>query len=633
MARLFGAATSDRTTFTQGGGFTGLDNLAQGNFTYGVVGRRTSDNNNLYLGGKNPGSSTTAGWEFLVGFDVGGTTPGHLRLLVWTSGTRYDVSAGASAANDVTGLNQHEMMVVTWTSGGTVKMYRSPIENPILEVAGYTNNTTPSGTTGTDSTGNLTAWNNARGGNANSWIGDGSWVFVYNRVLSKNELQTVQAGILTYRAGVEANDSATKTRGVNMMKSVSGYVMLNYQDASGNFTEYSGNNITASGTGTFTAGAESANWYAPTSFEDDLETTLAEQTTYRYTSEFARFTVSSSATAFTAWYKTTLDPSTYPNQAVLAYALDNALPTKLSSPVLNATASLNSTVAAYNTGSVTGLTGSSKAISLINGVRSHPNGVPAPYQGTFLTLAQFNASSSFIAPPATLKRMVVINDSIGEGFLADCPQQYSGFQTVRRSLPNWIDAVQMWGAGGNALYDYFQDASTTSGSVSRITSGSGLAAVVIELMINDHGRAYWSSTTAKSALIGGINLLLPQFSGPVYLIPMTPTTNESATSTTYGETYSTWRTMLSTVPALTNSPSRVIYVDTMTDPWINTATQMGDSVHPNTAGQQAIGVREQTLFASDPTSTVNRFIFGANGSHANVVRITTGTGTGVILHS
>jgi hypothetical protein len=180
------------------------------------------------------------------------------------------------------------------------------------------------------------------------------------------------------------------------MKSVPNYVMLNYQDASGALTEYSGNNITGSSSGSaFVAGAESSNWFAPLNFEDDLEYSIPEQTIYRYTTEFAKYTVSSSATAFTAWYRTTLDPGTYPNQAVLAYSINNGLPSKLSSAVLNTTGS----TAAFNTGSVTGLTGSNKAISFINGARSHPSGSPEPHQGTYLTLVNFNTTATEIPPP------------------------------------------------------------------------------------------------------------------------------------------------------------------------------------------------------------------------------------------
>jgi hypothetical protein len=599
MARSFGASGSDATLFLTGSGFTALNDLAQGNFTYGVVGRRTSDNNNLYLGGKNPGSSTSAGWEFLTGFNVGGANPGHLRLLVWTNGTRYDVSAGTADTSNTTILNQHEMMVATWAqSTGAVKMYRGPIESPIKEVTAYTNNTTGTGTASTtDAPGVLKAWNIPRGSQALPFNGDGSWVFVYNRVLNQNELQVVQEGILTYRAGCEVTSSVIQTRGVNIMKSISGYVLLNYQDASGNFFEYSGNAITASNSGTaFSIGAESSNWVSPLQFEDDLEYSIPEQTIYRYTTEFAKFTVSSSATQFTAWYRTTLDPATYPSQSVLAYSINNALPVKLASAVLNTT---GSTTPAFNSASIAGLTGSNKAISFINGARSHPSGSPEPHQGTYLTLAQFNAPATIIAPPARTNRMVAIGDSIQEGFLADIPQQYAGLQTLRQNLPAWLDSVQMWGAGGNALYDYFVDAATTTGSINRIVSSSMPRTVVIALMANDQGRAYWSTATAKPAVLGGINLLLKNFSGSIYLIPATPTNNET-NSNSFGETYPTWRAMLATLPVSSSDSSRVFYVDTMSPPWVNTGSQMADSVHPNTSGHQSIATKEATLFANDP---------------------------------
>jgi hypothetical protein len=203
MARVFGASGSDATVFTQGGGFTGLDNLARGNFTYGVVGRRTHNANNLYLGGKNPGASTSAGWEFLSGFNVGGINPGHLRFIVWTSGTRYDVSTGTTGTTNIMTQNQHEMVAATWVNDiGQVKMYRNVIDTPISEVTEYAINTSGSGTTGFDNTGTFTAWNSPRGSLSTPFIGDGSWVFVYDRALSQNELQVVQEGILTFGQAV-----------------------------------------------------------------------------------------------------------------------------------------------------------------------------------------------------------------------------------------------------------------------------------------------------------------------------------------------------------------------------------------------------------------------------------------------
>lgn len=588
MARLYGAATTDRVTFTQGSGFTGLDNLAQGNLTAIAVGRRTQ-NNQMYLMSKTPG--TTAGWEFMNGGWVGGTTNGHLRILVWTSGTRYDFQSGTAEGVDISVLNQHELWAVTWN--GTTKtpvFYRNAIQTPVVATSGPTAVTTGSGTLGSDAATSFTGWNNTRA-LTTPMLGDGSWLILFNRVLSQAEIQTVQAGVLMYRAGVEAASAATKTRGVNIIKAVSGYVMINYQDSTGACTEFSGNDITGVNTGTITAGAESANWFAPTSFAGDLETTLAEQTLYRYTSEFARTAFTTSATSFTAWYRTTLDPATYPNQAVAAYEIDGAITAKMSSGAVNT----------YGATTVSSLSASSKVITLINGVRSHPNAVAAPHQGTFVTLVQFGAAATENAVVAPTKRLVVLGDSVGgDGFLADYPQRYQPFQALRRALPGWLDDVHWWGAGGMEFRDYFVDGTARADVATRVATAN-TAAVVLWLGGNDKFRANWSTVTAQSEIVAGINALLAARPA-IHVFILGTTTMSDATTNVQGDTLASWRTLEAALAALTTNPSHVHFYPTTS--WY-TAGDTADGTHPTTVTYSTlVNPQVATIFATSPVSKI-----------------------------
>lgn len=608
MARNFTVANSNKADY---GSPAVLDDLIRaGNATLIVVGRRSSDADNQYLASKTS-TVLTRGWEFLAGQRSGGTTYGHIRLIIWTEGggggNYYDRESGNADTNANTMLkDEHTITAFTYDSAlsgnGKIKLFVSKLKDAIVESTAYTDSNAGSGTPCIDNDSNYYGWNLQRSSSL-SMGGDGAWQIVFNRTLSLLELRVVQQGVLMFAAG-------DTTRGINCIKSVSGYVMINHQLYDGTYVEYSGNTITPTLTGT-SAGAEinesssGANQglidspASGTDFEDNVESgaSYAEQTRYIYGSDFKRRRVTTTATAFTAWNYCTFDPASFPNQTVLGYDVNGA-----------ETGKLSATAVGPNSASVSGLSGSSKVLSFIDGPRSKPSlASVAPFDGTFYTLAIFDATFTAIAPTARAAPIVACGDSIlTGGFVADYPQKYGAFQVLRRALPVWADGVISYGAGGLSWYDLASDSTKRADTVAKLTDCDPAVIAISVTGANDKGRNAWSTATATTPVQTLLSDLLAAFSGRIHLFDCTITLDESSTNS-FGEDITDWRAFIAALPAAVD-PSRITYSSMIGV--LTTSEISGDNVHPTTAGHQILDTFIANLMAGFILDSVNDATMG-----------------------
>lgn len=480
MARLFSQASgTDRVGL---GSPAALDDLPLNNdYTLIVcVGRRTADNTGVLAFYGKSSSLVANGISFWCDNSQDPfTTYGHLRAVVGTDGAPFIRASGSGdTTTDTMVLNQQEVVACQFNAGFTsgFKFYRAPIDTWITEVSSYTNESSGTGTIGADAATDA-EFGRAAAAGAFPFTGDLGFCLVYSRdttEYSVSDIQRIQSGIWSYLYAVQTGGSTS--RAVTIWQSVSGYKLLGYLSSAGTFTDHSGNSITGTLTGT-SAGTDDPDWFVPTLFDDDIESVYSvneqEQTDYRYTSSHARKSFTTTATGGTVLFYRTLDGA-YDDQGVIGLLVNGAYTDTL--------VSNGSTGRQRDTFS--GLAGSSKTLTLQNGVRSTPTGT-RPYEGTFLVAVKFNAGATEIAPTTRTRALVNVGDSVLEGFLLNPPQEDAPLQQLRISgFSPTYDGVISIGAGGLELFDIAGDSTKRAEYAAVLTTGNPKR-ILFQLAAND----------------------------------------------------------------------------------------------------------------------------------------------------
>ena len=518
-------------------------------------------------------AASTGGWEFAHGnpFGPGFNTYGHIRAIIWTDATHWDFISGAddSSTDTVPGAGEEYFFGFQWDGSGC-EMWLGPQETPVSQVGTVTVNTSGSGTPNTDVGQDLIVGNLTRAADQEH-EGDLSFVTIYGRSdLTDDNVRTIQLGINTFMAG-------DTTRGVAIMKSITGYKLLAHIEDDGTFTDYSGNGITGARTGT-TSSSDPANYFAPTAFEDDSEehesSDIREQTTYRYTGSFAQKGYTTTATEATAWMQR-VGLSGLDAQAKVGVLIDGAY-----------TDTLVAAAAGVASDSITGMAGSSKEVHFVNGARSRPGALPV--DGTYVTLVHFNAAATEITPPTRSKRLTVFGESIIDGFMSATPPSKAAAQQYRLlTLSSDLDAVAQAAYGSMNIADLAGTAGLRTNTAG-VATGLNSRVVVIALGGNDKLNDIVLATfqTQYQALLEAV-LNADEFVRVMGLgMTVFDATSEGVNGN--GDTADDFRTAISDAVDAANTAvggTRASYENAKS---VYTTGELADAVHPTDAGHDLL---------------------------------------------
>lgn len=564
--RLFTAAGTDSLSW---GSDAKLDNLAQGSFTAWAVIRRNSDAANLWLMAKSAGI-LTQGWQFLIDQHPTGATPGHLRLIVGTSGTRYDFFTANPSSTPAVPLNEHCFVAVVW-NGATATFYVSPLATPVVATTTFAF-TTGTGAVGDDSSATLYVGNAdpSNGGGAQEFGGDIGFCGAHNVALTRAQLRVVQQGCLAYMAG--------SPRGTAMLTATPTCVLAGHLGSEGTVTDLSASPATGTLTGT-DPGSALGNIYPIESFGDDLQqygtSVTHDQTSYVYASGYARSGLfTTEATSGTLWLYRSIRVDEAA-QADVGLAVDGAYTDTLTSATINELSS----------DTFSGLAASSKALEFICGPRSRPSGVPV--EGTWPTLVILDAEAVRTVPVEGTSRLHYLSESTVEGFFCDPPAQYSPCATLRANLPAGFDGIASYAYGGMQTADVAGDATLRAETAAALTAGNPRA-IWIAFGVNDKVQniALATISTQVTALVQAI-LDTVAFTGTVYVAaPLITVNYEGANTATVPYTLDDLRTELLAI-ASGFASARVVGVN-MRD-WVTTAQLDADGTHLTNVSGPIVG--------------------------------------------
>lgn len=570
MARLFGIA-GDKISL---GSPTALDNLIQsGQLMMVCECRRNTNTAQIMLASK---AAVNAGFVW----DVLGTGANLGKMLFAVERATQDTQViGNTAMPD----NTHVCVGVNWDASqgsGTngVTFYANIIELPLTAMAATTG-LAGSGAINADAAADMLIGNYAV--SDLPWKGDLGWFVLKHKAgttpWTQYEFRQVQAGILACKAAREAGGSIA--RGLAMINASGAAEVILEIKADGTVTDHSANALTATRTGT-AAGTEQTGWFAPTAFEDDLEpehpTDKTEQVLYRYTSEFARKSFVTTATGFTAWAHSTAALFADDRVTQIPYLIDGVYTDEIRSALTTQ----------YMVDQRSGLSGSSKTITFMNGMRATADGV-RPYLNTSLVLVRFNAAATEQAPATRAAPLVVIGDSHLEGFYVDNSGQEGCIQKLRLNLPSMYDSVIMYGAGGLELHDVGADA-TARQVLADLLCAPAPTAILSNLAGNDWFTGDWGPVSNYSAALSDfIDKLLAGFSGHVYIAGIVanfPDGSPYEGLNSQGESSQDYRDAIAAVCA--TKGSRVSYLPL--DNVVDEGNFDVDLSHPNVAGHDQL---------------------------------------------
>jgi hypothetical protein len=543
----YGANTTDKTDC--GSGAT-IDNLGAGDMSVFVRLKRNTTGNNQYFISKYNGGAT--GWAMSLDDTV---ATGDISVNFGRSGTDGLVLSA----------NSSRIAVGTWYDVGfswadadatrEIRIYQSPVGTALAEVSGYDGGSNQgSGTADADASANLWIGNLQITG-VNPVLANIEYVAIFNKVLTAAQMLTLQQGF--------------DRKSTAQITGIGGCVMLHRLNGTGTLTDLTGNANNGTTTGaTTTTGI--ANQFAPAVF--GVSNDVVDNTDYYYTNSHAEVSYVTTATSVTAGIVRTLE-ATYDEQAAIAVYEDGVYKGQILAPAVGKS---------YGT---LALTAGSKTVTFRNGVRSNPSA--GANEGTFVASLLFNASATEVVPTtyAPSRTIVIMPDSISDGFTTNSVGQYGLINQFRAYARGIGYDVICEGGGGWQAYDYASDATARTNSAALIGKYSS-EIVVIELGTNDSNRGDWTSTNfgiGYAAWLVAINGENPRAAIKAVTLPRNGG----------GETgYSTWRT------EIINAASGKAYVAVTNgnpDYW-DGSDFAADGVHPsNTATTNYILPRLKTV--------------------------------------
>lgn len=239
----------------------------------------------------------------------------------------------------------------------------------------------------------------------------------------------------------------------------------------------------------------------------------------------------------------------------------------------------------YSEYKFTGLNSGSKTITLRNGGHEW-NVAEVVGKGTFVVRV-FETGKTYTNTSSSLKRLVIVGDSISQGKSATIPVRDGWVTLVKADYPG---NVVLGGGSGMSLYDIAADSTLRSNFVSSLSTyfDSGLENNLwLALCTNDYGKADWNAASYQTGLDALLTLLGSTYpSLKMWVADATVRTTETAN--VLGSTLDNYR---SACQNAVGSKTNCTYVATKT--WI-ALSDLADYVHPNSTGHGLIKAAVKT---------------------------------------
>lgn len=497
--RLFDAdSAGDKIDYGTGGNRN--DRSTTGQMLLAVIHRPDTDTGNGFLITKQ--TAFTGGYAWLLS----GTTPSVQRLIVGRGDGSNFKDVEATEANACV-AGQHEIAVTTFDSteadgASGVRHYRSALDARIAEVSGYTTTSAGSGTLNGDSGANLLVGN---WGAANApYDGSIQWAVKLwksgSTPYTLAEVRRVHMGLLIMKVGHEEGDTDKIAFGKSMIESVATAVLLATHDAAG-ATDYSDNAYTGSVSGTVVTSGQ-PYWGFETVLHNDAQPSdtvhAQEQPDFWYHSGGANVRVTSEATAGVV-FAFRYGLSGYDPQANVGLVVNGAFNAELDAPDVNS----------VNAPTFSGLSAASKTLQLVAPGRGRPPSITGadPSEGTYLLPFRLNRPWTRIAPSAPSRGIVVLSESIFEGYTADPITQLGCMYRLRLAGDGGVDGVTFIGWGGYRIRLEGGDAAGITNIVAQITQDNPKA-VIVAIGVNDYTDAVYTLSQYNARIQALIDALI-----------------------------------------------------------------------------------------------------------------------------
>lgn len=489
----------DRINFGTGGNRN--DRSTTGQLLFAAIHRPGTNTGNAFLITKQDAFSGGYAWM------LSGTTPSVLRLIIGRGDGSNFKDIEATEANACV-AGQDEIAVSTFDSSeadGTsgVRHYRSALDARIAEVSAYTTTSTGTGTLNGDSTADLIVgnWDFANA----PYDGMYQWAVKLwksgTTPYTLAEVRRVQIGLLIMKVGHEEGDTDKIDFGKAMIESVATAVLLSVVDADGTVTDYSDNAYTGTLSGT-TVDSGQPYWGFELELHNDVQPSdtvrTQAQDDYWYHSGGANVRLTTEATAGVVFaYRYGL--SGYDPQANVGLLVDGAFNTELDGPDIDS----------VNAPTFSGLSAGLKTLQITAPGRGRPPSIPDadPSEGTFLLPFRLNRPWTRVAPTAPSKGIVILSESILEGYVADPITQLGCMYRLRIAGDGGINGVTFMGWGGYRIRFEGADAAGITNIVAQIIQDDPKA-VVIAIGVNDYTDAVYTLSQYNARIQALIDALL-----------------------------------------------------------------------------------------------------------------------------
>lgn len=252
---------------------------------------------------------------------------------------------------------------------------------------------------------------------------------------------------------------------------------------------------------------------------------------------------------------------------------------------INGTYSALSTSTVADTSQVIDTTlasGSNKTVDLVEGCQAY---VSSYIYGTFISGIRLPLDARIIAPSSPQNRVVVIGDSIANGFVTTNAQSDNPIAVLRSTADASVTLLG-WGSASAYTFMNLTDRATWTTRIANMLNGGNSNTLVFEVQTNDYGLAFQSAANYATYLgdfIDGIKALVPNLQVKLLgAISRIAPDGEGANG--FGNTLDDYR---SAAAGVVSGRSWVKYINNKNA--VTSANHNADGIHISTAGALQLG--------------------------------------------